>query len=335
MIVVTGGAGFIGSALVWRLNQLGQEKILVVDSHSDRESIRNLQGLRFQELMDKQVFLQKISDGALGGSLSAILHLGACSDTTCQDEAFLDENNFCYSVSLAEHALKNNIRFIYASSASTYGNGSQGYADDESKLTNLTPLNFYASSKQKFDLWALEKKVLDSIVGLKYFNVFGPNEYHKGEMRSMVLKGFEQIQETGTIRLFASEHPGIKNGEQKRDFLYVKDAVEMTLFFMDHPDLGGIYNLGSGVANSWNQLAQVLFDAIGKAVNITYIPMPQELKGKYQVHTQAEVGKIRKAGYRESITGIETAVADYVQNYLLPDKTLGWTQPVTNEGDSS
>ncbi len=322
MIVVTGGAGFIGSAIAQELNHRGISEILIVDNLDHAEKEKNLAALQYAELKSKEAFLQAVQARALG-QVSAIIHMGACSSTTETDAEFLRKNNFEYTRDLAVYALEQNTRFIYASSAATYGDGAQGYLDDESQLQSLKPLNLYGDSKQKFDLWAREQNALEKIVGLKYFNVYGPNEYHKEDMQSLVRKGFFQIQETGKMRLFKSYKPEYGDGEQERDFLYIKDAVAMTLFFLDHPQANGIYNVGSGTARNWNDLAHALFAALGKEPNIEYIDMPASIRNQYQYHTQAEMGKLKKAGCTVPITSLEAGIKDYVQNYLLPGKRLG------------
>lgn len=321
MIVVTGGAGFIGSALVHGLNQKGIGDIWLVDDIDHPEKQKNLDALTYARWVGKDDFLQEVT-GLKLPSCSAILHMGACSSTTETDEAYLRENNFEYTQSLAEYCLKKDVRFIYASSAATYGAGENGYSDDESLLETLTPLNLYGYSKQWFDLWAKEVGALKTIVGLKYFNVFGPNEYHKGDMQSMVRKGFLQARDADVLNLFKSYKPDYEDGGQERDFLYVRDAVAMTLFFLEHKDIGGIFNVGSGKARNWNDLASAVFQALNKKLNIKYIEMPESIRNQYQYHTCAEMGKIQSAGYTEAITSLEDGVSDYIKNYLIPDKHL-------------
>lgn len=317
MIIVTGGAGFIGSALIWRLNQLGIEDIIVVDEFSENEKWKNLVPLRYADVFDKEDFGHMISaDFMKNFEIDTIFHLGACSSTTEKNFDYLMRNNFEYTKFLSEKAVENNIRFIYASSAATYGDGSQGYEDDESKLQTLRPLNAYGYSKHLFDLWARRSRIIDKIVGLKYFNVYGPNEYHKGDMRSVVNKCCEQIKTTGKAKLFNSENPGYKDGEQKRDFLYVKDAVDMTLFFRDNKIISGIYNIGTGEANTFNELIKPVFSSLGLKENIEYIDMPDNLKSKYQYYTKADITKLRDSGYTNNIMKIGDAVTDYVTNYL-------------------
>jgi ADP-L-glycero-D-manno-heptose 6-epimerase len=250
--------------------------------------------------------------------------MGANSSTTERDADLLFRNNYEYTKTLAEYSLQNKIRFIYASSGATYGDGSLGFEDDETKAHLLRPLNMYGYSKALFDLWAVKNGAINKIAGLKYFNVYGPNEYHKADMRSVVHKAFEQIITTGKVKLFKSENPGYKDGEQMRDFVYVKDAVDMTLFFLNNPDRNGLFNLGSGKARTWNDLVNALFKAMDRPVNIEYIEMPPNLLEKYQYFTEAKISKIKKAGYSASIAALEEGVSDYVKNYLLKDKFLGW-----------
>lgn len=322
MIVVTGGAGFLGSAIVQALNARGVTDLLVVDDADHPEKEKNLASLKYRELMRKDAFLDNVLNLDVP-PLDAIVHMGACSSTTETDAVFLTRNNYGYTRHLATYALNKGVRFIYASSAATYGNGKNGYADDESRLDALKPLNLYGESKQKFDLWAKEQGALDRIVGLKYFNVFGPNEYHKEAMQSMVRKGFLQARDIGRIRLFKSCRPEYADGEQERDFLYIKDAVEMTLFFLDRPDIGGIFNVGAGVARNWNDLSAAVFRAMGRETRIEYIDMPDSIRDQYQYHTRAETEKIKSAGYDRPVTPLEDAIDDYVKNYLLPGKRLG------------
>ena len=300
MIVVTGGAGFIGSAIVQKLNQREVSDILVVDDLDHEEKKKNLAALKYTDLQDKTAFLKAIQARPQKSPIKAIIHMGACSSTTETNREFLTQNNFEYTRYLAEFSLERKIRFIYASSAATYGDGAHGYLDDESQLDPLTPLNLYGDSKHRFDLWARDEKAFDKIVGLKYFNVYGPNEYHKGDMQSLVRKGFFQIQETGKMRLFKSYKPKYTDGGQERDFLYIKDAVAMTLFFLDHPKVGGLFNVGSGTARNWNHLAKALFSALGKEPNIEYIDMPASIRDQYQYHTKGPNGQNPKSGIRRA-----------------------------------
>ena len=322
MIIVTGAAGFIGSAIVWKLNSVGQENIIIVDELGFEEKWKNLAGLKFHDFINKDVFIQNIEKG-LNINLKSIIHMGANSSTTEKDADYLIKNNYEYSKTLAKYSFKNNLRFIYASSAATYGDGSFGFNDDEKKLNSLRPLNMYGYSKQLFDLWVINQGWMDKVVGLKYFNVYGPNEYHKGDMRSVVHKAFEQILNTGKVKLFKSGNPDFKDGEQKRDFIYIKDAVDMTLFFLENKDKNGIFNIGSGKARTWNDLVTALFNAMGKPVNIEYIEMPEHLAEKYQYFTEANLDKLKKAGYIKKQFSLEEGVTDYVKNYLLENKYLG------------
>lgn len=323
MIIVTGGAGFIGSAIVWRLNQLGSDKIIIVDELGRDEKWKNLVSLKFEDFVHKQEFIDHIRDEKILYKIDAILHLGANSSTTEKDADHLMSNNYKYTETLARFCLKNDVRFVYASSAATYGDGSKGFDDNNSNLGNLRPLNMYGYSKQLFDLWANRHGALNKIVGLKYFNVYGPNEYHKGDMRSVVHKAFEQVRDSGKVRLFKSRKPEYKDGEQMRDFVYIKDAVDMTLYFLDNKNKNGLFNVGAGKARTWNDLVKALFNAMGKPVNIEYINLPDTLADKYQYFTEANIDKIRSAGFDKPATSLEDGVKDYVENYLLKDMYLG------------
>lgn len=324
MKIITGGAGFIGSAICWKLNLMGINDILIIDSDMNGTKKCNLEGLNYTDFMDKDSFLKEIASGKLDEQTDTLYHMGACSSTTEENMDFLRKNNVEYSRILAEWSLKNNIRYIYASSAATYGDGSLGFDDDTALIPKLQPLNKYGLSKQLFDMWVLENKLDNKIAGLKYFNVFGPNENHKGSMRSMVNKSFAKIIETGKMQLFKSEKPEYKDGEQKRDFLYVKDAVDMTVFFDDPAgkNVNGIFNIGSGTASTWLDMAYALFKALNKEPNIEFVEMPDNIRNQYQYFTLASMDKIRNAGYTKPITSLEESVRDYVQGYLLPGKYL-------------
>lgn len=330
MIIVTGGAGLIGSAVIHKLNQLGREDILVVDHLGHSDKWRNLAPLRFMDYMEKDDFEARLDGGSLqrqplhgASTLEAVFHLGACSATTELDATYLIRNNFEYTRKLALLALDANARFVYASSAATYGDGLNGFKDDDQHLPLLRPMNMYGYSKQLFDLWALRHGVLDKIVGLKYFNVFGPNEHHKGDMRSLVLKAYEQILATGRLKLFKSHRPDYADGEQVRDFIYVKDAAAATIHFLDNRQANGIFNIGGGTTVSWNRLAAAVFNAMDRPLSIEYIDMPESIRNTYQYHTCAENTKVRSAGFTSDITSVEDAVSDYVRNYLVPGKRLG------------
>lgn len=323
MIVVTGGAGLIGSAVVQRLNERGRNDIIIVDHLGASEKWKHLSELRFADYYEKEVFLDTIARNRMPDEIEAIVHLGACSSTTEKDASYLIRNNFEYSKCLASYAVKHDIRFVYASSAATYGDGSNGFRDDEDLLHALRPLNMYGYSKHLFDLWALHAGILDRMAGLKYFNVFGPNEYHKGEMRSLVLKAFEQITATGTLKLFRSYRNEYADGEQMRDFLYVKDAADMTLHFVENHNANGIFNIGSGQAQTWNTLGLAIFSALNMPAQIEYIDMPEHIREKYQYYTCADISKLREAGYARIITPLHDAVSDYVRNCLIIGRWLG------------
>ncbi|MGE5411168.1 MAG: ADP-glyceromanno-heptose 6-epimerase, partial [Clostridiales bacterium] len=320
MIVVTGGAGFIGSAVVWKLNQMGEENITIVDSLGTGEKWKNLVGLKYADIYHKTDFLNRILEDNLPFVVDAIVHMGACSATTEKDADYLLNNNFKYTVELAKYCLPRRARFIYASSAATYGGGEAGYDDNVDELMKLHPLNMYGYSKHMFDLWASKMDILDKIVGLKFFNVYGPNEYHKADMRSVVHKAFHQIKDSGKVKLFKSYKKEYKDGEQKRDFIYVKDVVDMIMYFLENRDKNGLFNLGTGNSRTWNDLAGAIFSAMNKPVKIEYTDMPETLKDKYQYYTQANNAKLCAAGYTKPITSLEDGVKDYVENYLMKDK---------------
>jgi len=320
-VLVTGGAGFIGSALVWALNRRGCDNIVVCDILGTNEKWRNLTPLRFADYVEAADLLPRLQSGALG-KFDLVLHLGACSATTEKDATYLIKNNYEFTKDLAVWSLANKTRFVYASSAATYGDGSTGMEDDDTKLDTLRPLNMYGYSKHLFDLHAKRAGFLNKIVGLKYFNVFGPNEDHKGDMRSLVHKSFAQVQNENLIRLFKSYRKDFRDGEQKRDFLYVKDCVAMTLHLAANKKAGGLFNIGSGEARTWIDLANSVFAALNKKSKIEFIEMPETIRDKYQYFTQANISRLRATGYKEKITSLENAVADYVQNYLVADKRL-------------
>jgi ADP-L-glycero-D-manno-heptose 6-epimerase len=320
-VLVTGGAGFIGSALVWALNRRGCDNIVVCDILGTDEKWRNLTPLRFADYVETADLLPRLQSGALG-KFDLVLHMGACSATTEKDATFLAKNNYEFTKDLARWSLANKVRFVYASSAATYGDGSQGMEDDETKLDTLRPLNMYGYSKHLFDLHAKRTGFLNKVCSLKYFNVFGPNEDHKGDMRSLVHKSFAQVQGKGVIQLFKSYRKEYKDGEQKRDFLYVKDCVAMTLHLAATPKANGVFNIGSGGARTWIDLSNAVFTALKKKPSIKFIEMPEAVRDKYQYFTQADISRLRAAGYKEKITSLENAVTDYVRNYLLHDRRL-------------
>jgi len=323
-ILVTGAGGFIGSALVQELNRRGLSQIGVTDFLGEDEKWRNLLPLEFEDYVPADEFLDGINrDPEHHGKFAAVFHLGACSATTVTDAAYVLKNNYAYTQALCKWALASGARFVYASSAATYGDGSAGMDDRQENLRTFRPLNLYGYSKQLFDLYAWREEILSDIVGIKYFNVFGPNEYHKGDMRSLVCKAHEQICATGQIRLFKSYKPEYPDGGQQRDFVYVKDAVDMTLHLAETETAGGLFNVGSGVARTWVDLANALFSALGQTPKIEFIEMPETIRSQYQYYTCAAISKLRETGYHTPTTSLEDAVRDYAVNYLQAGKRLG------------
>lgn len=310
----------MGSNLVKALNDRGEEEILIVDHLGRSDKWKNLVDLRYHDYEPKDDFLAKVEKGQFDRGVQAVFHLGACSSTTERDADYLMANNYAYSRRLAARlAGKDGLRFIYASSAATYGDGSSGYSDQHEAVRDLRPLNMYGYSKQLFDEWALKTGIINSAVGLKYFNVFGPNEYHKGDMRSVVIRAYHQVKETGRVKLFKSFKPEYKHGEQCRDFIYVKDAVETTLHFLERPEQNGIFNVGTGNPRTFNDLAAALFSALDTEPLIEYIDMPEGLEKRYQYYTCADLKKLRASGFARDFLPLEDAVQDYVQNYLCRD----------------
>jgi ADP-L-glycero-D-manno-heptose 6-epimerase len=324
MIVVTGGAGFIGSAFVWKLNREGREDIVIVDRLGTSEKWKNLVNLRYADYVHKDDFYQRILNDTVPFDVEAIVHMGACSSTTERNADYLWQNNHVYTSVLAQWAIKRKIRFIYASSAATYGDGSLGFSDEHDAIGRLKPINMYGYSKQVFDLRVLRHGWENEITGIKFFNVFGPNEYHKGDMASVVFKSFHQIRQTGKVRLFKSYRPEYGDGGQMRDFIYVKDCVNALWWLYRHPDVNGIFNLGTGTARSWNDLIGAVFDAMGRAKAVEFIEMPETLRDQYQYFTQAQMDKLRNCGGPVSFAPLEESVRDYVQNHLMKsDPHLG------------
>ncbi|MFT4902210.1 MAG: ADP-L-glycero-D-manno-heptose 6-epimerase [Lentimonas sp.] len=322
--LVTGAAGFIGSALIQTLNQSGLTDIVASDILGQDEKFKNLIPLRYADYIEADALLVLAEEQPdYFDQFDTIFHLGACSATTEKDASYLIRNNYEYTKTLATIAIEKGIRFVYASSAATYGDGSKGMDDTLEDLHTLCPLNMYGYSKHMFDCYAQRMGWLDKIVGLKYYNVFGPNEWHKGDMRSLVAKSYEQILASGEIALFKSYHPDYTDGNQMRDFLYVKDAVAMTIHLARSSQANGLFNLGSGTANTWNTLATAIFTALELEPNIRYIEMPEQLKGKYQYYTCANTGKLQATGYHSEGYSLQHAVKDYVQNYLATGKHLG------------
>jgi len=323
--VVTGGAGLIGSAIIWGLNNRNVDNVWLVD-WAEQNSLkkRNLTSLAYSRLLSPESFREMVKEKSVELSeISTIFHLGACSSTTETNEEYLNDNNLGYTKELCEWSLENNIRFVYASSASTYGDGSLGMDDKDEDLKKFKPLNLYGWSKHKFDLLAQANGWLEHIVGLKYFNVYGPNEEHKGDMRSVVSKAYEQIASTGEMTLFKSHHPNYGDGHQMRDFLYVKDAVLMSIWLAETVQANGLFNLGSGKARTWLDLGKAIFSGLGCEQKIKFIKMPKILRDKYQYFTEAKIEKLLSAGYQNQLFSLEDAVKDYVTQYLVPDHRLG------------
>jgi len=315
MYIVTGGAGFIGSAVIWEMNQAGIDDILVVDHLGHSDKWKNLVNRLYLDYIHKDEFLDKLCQGGFD-DIQAIIHLGACSSTTETDADYLMENNFHYSKSLAQYALLRDIRFINASSAATYGDGTAGFSDDVERLAQLLPLNMYGYSKHLFDLWAYRTDALSRLVSLKFFNVFGPNEYHKEDMCSVVYKAFGQVGQTGRLRLFKSYLPEYADGGQMRDFVYVKDCARLIVWLLEHPGVNGLFNVGTGRARTWNDLAAAVFAAMGKSLDIEYIDMPDTLRDRYQYYTEAKMDKLDSVGCPVTTTPLEEAVDDYINGYL-------------------
>ncbi len=321
MIVITGGAGFIGSCLVKKLNDYGLKDIIIVDSLGKSEKWKNLRGKQFHSFFHKNDFMENflpITDWVESYNIDTIVHLGACSETTESDVDYLMDNNYTYSRNLCDYCHSNDIRFIYASSAATYGDGNNGY--DDYMFDSLMPLNPYGFSKSAFDMYVVNNNY-DKFhsVGLKFFNVFGPNEYHKKSMISMVFKAYQQIKETGKVQLFKSNNKEFGDGQQMRDFIYVKDCVNIIRKLIFMPDVKGIFNIGTGKARSWNDLANSVFAAMGKHPIIEYIDMPDNLSGQYQNFTEANMQKFNSVIKDFKFTSLEEGIADYVQNYLMKD----------------
>ena len=319
-VIVTGGAGFIGSAFVRKLNREGINDILIVDDLKDSVKWKNLRNLRFSDYINKNDFLEAVKTDKICYDPQAVVHMGACSSTSETNADFLIENNYRFTRILAEWAVEKNIRFLYAGSAASYGNGKKGFSD-ETDLNLLSPLNIYGYSKHLFDLYAQQSGLLDRIVGLKYFNVFGPGEYHKGDMASMVFKAFHQVKEKGSVDLFKSYRDEYFDGEQMRDFVYVKDCVDVMWWLLMYSQVNGLFNLGTGRARSWNDLVNAVFKAMGEDPVIKYIDMPMNIRDSYQYFTQAEMGRLKKTGCPLDFQLLEEAIRDYVVNHLQVDQS--------------
>ncbi|MFH1074847.1 MAG: ADP-glyceromanno-heptose 6-epimerase [Candidatus Firestonebacteria bacterium] len=308
-IIVTGAAGFIGSCIIRKLNDEGINNILAVDQSDNPMKWKNLEGKKIEDYADKDELVSLLPKYGP----DAIIHMGACSSTMQMDVKFLRKNNFEYSKTLAEYSLKNKVPFLYASSAATYGDGSSGYSDEDKSTLIQKPLNPYGKSKQMFDLWLLKNKLQNKVTGFKFFNVFGPNEYHKAGMMSLMCKAYAGVVAGKPMRLFKSYKAGYADGEQMRDFIYVKDAVDIVYYFLTHPKKRGIFNVGTGKARSWNDVAKALFSAAGKKPKIKYIEMPMIIRDKYQYFTEADMTKLRRAGCKHKFLSHESAIKDYAK----------------------
>jgi ADP-L-glycero-D-manno-heptose 6-epimerase len=314
MIILTGGAGFIGSVLLGKLNEAGHKDVLVVDRAEMKDS-PNLKGKHYTFIERDSLFdfLKTVKPS----DVEAVLHIGAITSTTETDKSLLTKYNYEFSKQLAEWSFEHGTRFIYASSAATYGDGTLGFSDANEMTAKIKPLNLYGESKREFDAWLIENKFDTRACGFKFFNVFGPNEYHKDSMASLVFKAYNQILETGAIRLFKSADPRYKDGEFKRDFIYAMDAVDVLMWSLENPKVNGIFNLGTGHARSWNDLAAAMFSAMDLPKNIIYIDMPEKIQKQYQYFTEAEMSKLRSAGYAKPFQSLEDSVRDYARNYLI------------------
>lgn len=323
-LIVTGGAGFIGSATIWQLNNLGYDDILCVDALRSGDKWKNLVGLRITDAIHKDEFLATLRRNSGAFQADTVIHFGACSSTTERDADYLLANNTHYTTELCDWSIERHARFIYASSAATFGDAAGGFDDDPARLESLVPLNMYGFSKHLFDLHAARTGLLQHVVGLKFYNVFGPNEYHKGDMMSVVAKAHRQIRQTGVLELFQSHRPDVADGEQQRDFVYVKDAAAVVAWLVAAPQVNGLFNLGTGQARSWNALGHAVFAAMKRTPSIRYVPMPVSIRDRYQYFTQASMTQMTAAGCPVRFMSLEDAVHDYVTRYLARDEaTLG------------
>ena len=320
MIVITGAEGFIGSCLVAKLNQLNYNDLILVDDFDTCPNRNlNLVEKKYTSKIERKNFFDWLEVNA--NQVQFVFHIGARTDTTETDEAIFKELNYDFSIALWNICVNEGIPMVYASSAATYGEGENGYDDDESKLDLLAPLNPYGKSKNDFDKWAVKQEKQPYFwAGLKFFNVFGPNEYHKGRMASVIFHSFNQIKEAGNVKLFKSHKAEYANGEQMRDFIYVKDLCDVCVFLLENRKKSGIYNLGTGQARTWNDLVNAIFKAMNLPSNIEYIDIPEDIRGKYQYFTEANMDKLRNIGYNKEFTNVENAVNDYVNNYLNNNK---------------
>ena len=316
-IAITGAAGFIASVVAATMNQNGRDDLILVDDFSKKEKKGNFENLKCQGLIDRNRFIQWLEEHH--DTVDFVIHLGARTDTTEFDESVFQQLNIDYTLSLWTLCTKHQIPLIYASSAATYGMGESGYDDRHDIVERLKPLNPYGHSKNEIDRFILrQEKQPPFWAGLKFFNVYGPNEYHKGNMASVILHAFKQINETGTVRLFRSHRPDYEDGQQKRDFVYVKDIAKVIVWMMEHRPKNGLYNIGTGQARSFFDLANNTFEAMGKPTRIEYIDTPLKIRDKYQYFTEANMDKLKAAGYTEPFTTLEEGIHDYVKGYLLP-----------------
>ena len=310
-IILTGGAGFIGSCFLEYLNKKGIKDIIIVD-HLNEKKWKNIKDKKYEVYYEKDEFIFKIREKKFDKNFDFLIHLGACTNTREKNVEYILKNNFIYSKILALFCLENDIEFIYASSASTYGKEEKNFSDCEDNIENLIPTNLYGISKNIFDLWVVLNKFHNKFVGLKFFNVYGFNEEHKGEMRSVISKGYEQIQKEGIIKLFKSYREEYKDGEQKRDFVYVMDVCDVIWFFIENRNKKGIFNVGTGKARSFNEVAEILFKYLGKQEKIEYIDMPDDIKESYQYFTEANIEKLRNAGYRKNFITLEEGIKEFL-----------------------
>ena len=318
MILITGACGFIGSALASALNKMGDTELVLCDRFGQQEKWQNLLGVSFRRCIHPDQLFDFLGNAENARQLSAIAHLGACSDTTQTDMDYLFENNVNFSIRLCQWALDNDVRFVYASSAATYGDGSLGFSDADELTPQLRPLNKYGFSKWLFDMWVLQNDHQNHIAGLRYFNVFGPNEYHKGTMASVIFRTLPQALNDGMVRLFESHRSDVAHGEQARDFIYIDEIIDITRFVLQNPQANGIFNAGTGRAHTFNNLARGIFDGLDKKPVIEYFPMPEELRGRYQYFTQADMNRLQQAGYTSGPDRFQEFVARYVRDYLVP-----------------
>ena len=316
MIVVTGAAGFIGSCMVSKLNKLGRNDIIIVDDFKKKSKKNNYSNLQYAKKIDRIEFISWFEKNA--SKIEFVYHLGARTDTTEFDWKVFLELNLNYSKNIWRICTFNTIPLVYASSAATYGEGENGYDDNHDIIPNLKPLNPYGRSKQDFDLWVLKQEYKPPFwAGLKFFNVYGPNEYHKQRMASVIFHSFNQINEQGFVKLFRSHRSDYKDGRQLRDFIYVKDLISVMAFMFENDLESGIYNLGTGKARSFYDLAQATFKAMGRESDIEFIDIPIDIRDKYQYFTEAKMDKLKNAGYKDKFHTLEEGVQDYVKNYLM------------------